>query len=45
MFDRYFNISRFTEKRNDIRLLRIEDPIKRSKLIPSMSLKEEVTDN
>ena len=45
MFDRYFDISRFTEKPNDIRLLRIEDQIKRSEQIPSMGLEEEVTDN
>lgn len=30
MFDRFFDISRFTEKPNDIRLLRIEDQIRRS---------------
>ena len=45
MFDRYFDISRFIEKPNDIRQLRIEDQIRRSKEIPSMGLDEEVTDN
>lgn len=34
MFDHFFDISRFTEKPNDIRLLRIEDQIKRSSQIP-----------
>ena len=45
MFDRYFDISRFLEKPNDIRQLRMEDQINRSKQIPSMGLDEEVTDN
>lgn len=45
MFDRYFDISRFIENPNDIRQLRIEDQIRRSKAIPSMGLDEEVTDN
>lgn len=44
MFDSYFDTSRFTEKLNDIRLLRMEDQIKRSGEIPQMGL-EEVTDS
>ena len=45
MFDRYFDISRFLGKPNDICQLRMEDQINRSKQIPSMGLDEEVTDN
>lgn len=45
MFDCYFDISQFIENPNDIRQLRIEDQIKRSKQIPSMGLEEEVTNS
>lgn len=45
MFDQYFDISRFIKKPNDIRQLRIEDQIRRSKEIPSLGLDKEVTDN
>ena len=38
MFDRYFDISRFIEKPNNIRQLRIEDQIIRSEEIPTMGL-------
>lgn len=44
MFDYYFDISRFIEKPNDIRQLRIEDQIKKSEQIPHMGLEKEVTD-
>lgn len=44
MFDCYFDISRFIEKPNDIRQLRIEDQIKKSEQIPYMGLEKEVTD-
>ena len=40
MFDRYFGISRFIDKPNDIRQIRIEDQIKRSEEIPTMGLEE-----
>ena len=39
MFDRFFDISRFTKKSNDIRLLCIKDQRKKNGQIPFRDLK------
>lgn len=45
MFDRFFDISRFTEKPNDIRLLRIEDQMKRSGQVPFVDMGRKVRES